>query len=184
MYVVFVAVAAVVVFAVAAAAVGRGDGLEEPFPDMEHPYLPDGRVEASDIDDVHFAVSFRGYRMEQVDSVLDRLAGQLVERDRHITRLERMVQNQARQSAMAYTPPRGRVGLDPGMPQPDAGAETAEEQPGGGATGGRPGSAAAGPADDDAESTVEWPAEAEEPQQTGKTPERDDRPQRNGTRRR
>lgn len=113
MYIVFVVVAAVVVFAVAAAAVGRGDGLEEPFPDMERPYLPDGRVEPVDVDDVHFAVAFRGYRMDQVDSVLDRLSEELIRRDQHIARLERIVHTQTVQSATAYTPPRqSRLGFD------------------------------------------------------------------------
>ncbi|HEX6233642.1 MAG TPA: DivIVA domain-containing protein [Jiangellaceae bacterium] len=115
MYIVFVVVAAVVVFAVAAAAVGHGDGLEEPFPDMERPYLPDGRVEPVDIDDVHFAVAFRGYRMEQVDTVLDRLAEELIKRDQHISRLERIVHAQTVQSAVGYGNNRSnRVGVDTG----------------------------------------------------------------------
>lgn len=113
MYIVFVVVAAVVVFAVAAAAVGRGDGLEEPFPDMERPYLPDGRIEPVDVDDVHFAVAFRGYRMDQVDSVLDRLSEELIRRDQQIARLERIVHTQTVQSATAYVPPRqNRLGFD------------------------------------------------------------------------
>lgn len=112
MYIVFVVVAAVVVFAVAAAAVGRGDGLEEPFPDMERPYLPDGRIHAVDIDDVHFAVAFRGYRMDQVDAVLDRLAEELINRDQHISQLERIVHAQTVQSATSYAPPRSRIKLD------------------------------------------------------------------------
>lgn len=115
MYIVFVVVAAVVIFAVAAAAVGHGDGLEEPFPDMERPYLPDGKVEPVDIDDVHFAVAFRGYRMDQVDSVLDRLAEELIKRDQHISRLERIVHTQTVQSAAGYTGNRSnRVGVDTG----------------------------------------------------------------------
>lgn len=184
MYVVFVAVAAVVVFAVAAAAVGRGDGLEEPFPDMERPYLPDGRVEAADVDDVHFAVSFRGYRMEQVDSVLDRLAGQLVERDRHIARLERMVQTQARQSAMAYTPPRPRAGHDTEAPQPGVPAEEPEPRPGARDARETDGTLAAADAEappDNAASTGERPAVADEPESAGKTSVAGDAPQRDGS---
>lgn len=124
MYIVFVAVAAVVVFAVAAAAVGRGDGLEEPFPDMVRPYLPDGRIEAVDIDDVHLAVAFRGYRMDQVDAVLDRVAEELVQRDQHISRLERLVHAQTVQSATAYTAPRhNRLRLDT-APMPPLGFDT------------------------------------------------------------
>ncbi len=115
MYIVFVVVAAVVVFAVAAAAVGHGDGLEEPFPDMVRPYLPDGKVEPVDIDEVHFAVAFRGYRMDQVDSVLDRLAEELIKRDQHISRLERIVHAQTVQSAATYPGTRtNRVGADTG----------------------------------------------------------------------
>lgn len=128
MFIVFVVVAAVVVFAVAAAAVGRGDGLEEPFPDMERPYLHDSRIEPADIDDVHFAVGFRGYRMDQVDSVLDRLTEELIKRDQHIARLERIVQTQTMQSARNYTQPRtSRVGLDtaamPAVPTEQGAAE-------------------------------------------------------------
>lgn len=98
MYIVFIVVAAVVVFAVAAAAVGRGDGLEEPFPDLERPYLPAGTVEPADIDDVRFAVALRGYRMDQVDAVLDRISEELAARDQRIAALERVVQSQAHSS--------------------------------------------------------------------------------------
>jgi DivIVA domain-containing protein len=130
MYIVFVVVAAVVVFAVAAAAVGHGGGLEEPFPDMERPYLPDGRVEAVDIDEVHFAVAFRGYRMDQVDSVLDRLAEELVKRDQHIGRLERIIHTQTMQSAGSYTANR-RTGVDTGaMPALQNDQANAPAEPG------------------------------------------------------
>jgi DivIVA domain-containing protein len=82
---------------------------------MERPYLPDGKVEPVDIDDVHFAVAFRGYRMDQVDSVLDRLAEELIKRDQHITRLERIVHSQTVQSAVGYGNNRSnRVGADTG----------------------------------------------------------------------
>jgi DivIVA domain-containing protein len=121
--IVFAVVAAVVVFAVAAAAIGHGDGLEEPFPDMERPYLPDGRVEAVDIDDVHFAVAFRGYRMDQVDAVLDRLSEELVKRDQHIAALERSIQAQALASGQALptrTPP-PRPPDQPPLPNDHAG---------------------------------------------------------------
>lgn len=102
MEIVFVVVAAVVVFAVAAAAVGRGDGLEEPLTDLARPYLPDGRLVPADVDGVHFAVAFRGYRMDQVDSVLDRLSEEIVARDQRITALERIVRVQTVQSAAGH----------------------------------------------------------------------------------
>jgi DivIVA domain-containing protein len=133
MYIVFVVVAAVVVFAVAAAAVGHGGGLEEPFPDMERPYLPDGKVEAVDIDDVHFAVAFRGYRMDQVDSVLDRLAEELIRRDQHIGRLERIVHAQTMQSAAGYAGNR-RTGVDTGPMPVQNDQVSAPAEPGSGLT--------------------------------------------------
>jgi DivIVA domain-containing protein len=143
MYIVFVVVAAVVVFAVAAAAVGHGDGLEEPFPDMERPYLPDGKVEPVDIDDVHFAVAFRGYRMDQVDSVLDRLAEELIKRDQHISRLERIVHTQTVQSAaVGYSGNRSNRGAadSQSMPtvQPDQQGRPPAPPPPGGPGGERP----------------------------------------------
>jgi DivIVA domain-containing protein len=118
-YVVFAIVVAVVVFAVAAAAIGHGDGLEEPFPDMERPYLPDGLVAPADIDDVHFAVTFRGYRMDQVDAVLDRLSEEITVRDQRIAALERAVQDQVRATA-------GQQGRQPGVDQGTNGPDIAE----------------------------------------------------------
>jgi DivIVA domain-containing protein len=87
--VVFVVVIAVVVFAVAAVAAGRGDGLDTPERDLATPRLPEGPVSPDDIDEVRFAVGFRGYRMDQVDEVLDRLGRELASRDERIAVLER-----------------------------------------------------------------------------------------------
>jgi DivIVA domain-containing protein len=86
--VVFVVTGVVVVFAVAAVAVGRGGGLEPVEPDLIRPSLPDGPISADDLDSVRFAVGFRGYRMDQVDDVLNRLGHELTERDTRIGELE------------------------------------------------------------------------------------------------
>ena len=91
MLVVFVVVAVIVVFAVAAIAVGRGGGLGPAESDLVRPTLPDGPVSADDVESVLFAVGFRGYRMDQVDDVLDRLGRELTERDSRITELERLL---------------------------------------------------------------------------------------------
>ncbi len=88
MLVVFVVVAVIVVFAVAAVAVGRGGGLGPPETDLVLPSLPEGPVSADDVDQVQFAVGFRGYRMDQVDDVLNRLAHEIADRDSRITELE------------------------------------------------------------------------------------------------
>ena len=89
MLAVFVIIAIVVVFAVAAVALGRGGGLDPADPDLVRPSLPDGPMSAADLESVHFAVGFRGYRMDQVDAVLDRLGRELADRDARIIELER-----------------------------------------------------------------------------------------------
>jgi DivIVA domain-containing protein len=87
--VVFVVTWVVVVFAVAAVAVGRGGGLDPVDSDLLRPSLPSGPISADDLDSVRFAVGFRGYRMDQVDDVLNRLGDELTERDSRISELER-----------------------------------------------------------------------------------------------
>jgi DivIVA domain-containing protein len=87
--VVFVVTGVVVVFAVAAVAVGRGGGLDPVDSDLLRPSLPSGPISADDLDSVRFAVGFRGYRMDQVDDVLNRLGDELTERDSRISELER-----------------------------------------------------------------------------------------------
>ncbi|HET6685790.1 MAG TPA: DivIVA domain-containing protein [Jiangellaceae bacterium] len=89
MFVVFVVTGVVVVFAVAAVAVGRGGGLDPVESDLLRPSLPSGPISADDLDSVRFAVGFRGYRMDQVDDVLNRLGHELTERDARISELER-----------------------------------------------------------------------------------------------
>jgi DivIVA domain-containing protein len=86
--VLFVVVAVIVVFAVAAVAMGRGGGLGATESDLVQPSLPAGPVSADDVDSVLFAVGFRGYRMDQVDDVLNRLSNELTERDARIAELE------------------------------------------------------------------------------------------------
>jgi DivIVA domain-containing protein len=92
MWVVFVVTAAVVVFVVAAVAAGRGDGLATVAPDRAPDPLPEGPLSADDVAAARFAVGLRGYRMDQVDAVLERLQGELVRRDERIGRLEAIVQ--------------------------------------------------------------------------------------------
>lgn len=74
---------------IAVVAAGRGDSLEQEAPDRA-PYgaLADGDIERDDVDRLRFSLAFRGYRMDEVDNVLDRLAGELVARDARIAELE------------------------------------------------------------------------------------------------
>jgi DivIVA domain-containing protein len=55
-------------------------GLAEPDPRLPPVLLPEHPV-AADIADLRFSVGLRGYRMDQVDEVLKRLAAALLERD-------------------------------------------------------------------------------------------------------
>jgi DivIVA domain-containing protein len=81
-----------VVAAVAAVAAGawrRGPahdgadtvGLPEPTTTVPPLELPADRFTADDVDGVHFSLGLRGYRMDEVDQVLDRVSAELRARD-------------------------------------------------------------------------------------------------------
>lgn len=55
-------------------------GLVEPVASLPPVLLPD-YPHAEDLDRIRFSLGLRGYRMDQVDEVLDRLADSLRERD-------------------------------------------------------------------------------------------------------
>jgi len=62
------------------------DGFDQPVANLPPVLLP-AEVEPSDVDRLRFAVGLRGYRMDQVDQVLDELRDQLAARDRQIADL-------------------------------------------------------------------------------------------------
>ncbi|WP_043441007.1 DivIVA domain-containing protein [Arthrobacter sp. L77] len=64
----------------AARPAGGGLGLVEPVAGLPPVLLPEQPC-APDVDAVRFGLGLRGYRMDQVDEVLDRLAAALAERD-------------------------------------------------------------------------------------------------------
>lgn len=68
-----------------------GAGLDEPVPNLPPVLLPAG-AKASDVDRVRFALGLRGYRMDQVDEVLDELRDQLTARETEIERLKRALE--------------------------------------------------------------------------------------------
>ncbi|MCI0385229.1 DivIVA domain-containing protein [Streptomyces sp. CNQ085] len=87
----------VVVAAVALAVVGGGDGpgrtatggLADALPDRTDAWLPPDRpLNRSDLEALRLPQAVRGYRMEEVDDVLDRLGAELAERDARIAELE------------------------------------------------------------------------------------------------
>lgn len=63
------------------------DGFDEPVANLPPVLLP-ARAEPSDVDRLRFGIGFRGYRMDQVDQVLDELRDQLAAKDRTVTELE------------------------------------------------------------------------------------------------
>lgn len=79
-----------VLAAVALFAAGRGTGLRPADPDRSpRGRLPSGPIDRNAVDSLHFTLAFRGYRMDEVDDVLDRLADELERRDARIAELER-----------------------------------------------------------------------------------------------
>lgn len=73
-----VAVLVVIVLAVvAAAAAGRVGTMPEAFDDRVDSRLPLGRLTEADVAQVRLPVALRGYRMSEVDQLLDVLGAQL-----------------------------------------------------------------------------------------------------------
>ena len=63
---------------IALVAAGRGAPLAEVYDDRPDATVPaDGPVRPEDLRRVRFSLAFRGYRMSEVDTLLDRLATQL-----------------------------------------------------------------------------------------------------------
>lgn len=65
--------------AVAVVAAGRGDALAEVYDDRPDARVPAGPLGPADLRGVRFSTAFRGYRADEVDALLDRLAEQLAE---------------------------------------------------------------------------------------------------------
>jgi DivIVA domain-containing protein len=86
----FIAAIAVVALGVAAvvAAGGGGSMAKDPVRDTYAMTLPDERLDAGVVRQLRFGVVLRGYAMDQVDTVLDRVADDLEARDTRIAQLE------------------------------------------------------------------------------------------------
>ncbi|MGQ0630110.1 MAG: DivIVA domain-containing protein [Sporichthyaceae bacterium] len=78
----------VVVFGISAVAAGQGGTLADAGSDQRRLVLPPGPMTAADLAAVRFPVAVRGYRMDQVDALLERLAYDIAYRDAHIAHLE------------------------------------------------------------------------------------------------
>lgn len=78
----------VLLFLVASFAFGRGEEMAPAPPDSTPVELPDDRpVGGDDVRAVRLSVALRGYRMREVDWVLEQLAGALDDRDRELAQL-------------------------------------------------------------------------------------------------
>lgn len=62
---------------VAAVAAGRGKPMAQEYPDRPDVLVPEqGPLRAEDLRRVRFSLAFRGYRMDEVDALLARLAAE------------------------------------------------------------------------------------------------------------
>lgn len=83
------AVVVLLLIAVGWIAVGGGGHMSQPTPDRPDPAIPEtGLLGRGHVDKVRFSVGARGYRMDEVDDVLDRLAHEIEVREQRIAQLE------------------------------------------------------------------------------------------------
>ena len=92
-----------------------GGGLGRASSSLSHEPLPDEPLTDTDFDDLVFDVGARGYRMSQVDGVVDRLRRELREKDEEIAVLRGEAQRGHDDAAAAAVSP-----ADPG-PDPVSG---------------------------------------------------------------
>ncbi|MFJ5923256.1 DivIVA domain-containing protein [Kitasatospora sp. NPDC092948] len=89
MFWVIVVAMAVVVGGAALVALGGGGSLPEAERDRLTARLPQDRpLSRTDVDELRLPMAVRGYRMDEVDDVLDRLGAELALRDAKIAELE------------------------------------------------------------------------------------------------
>lgn len=88
-YALLVLVMVAVVFGVGALATGRAAGLQPTESGRPPMGLPEGgALVPEDLHRLRLGVGVRGYRMDDVDTVLDRVAAELAARDARIRQLE------------------------------------------------------------------------------------------------
>ena len=81
-------VAVVVAVVTAAADLGRVDGsLADATTTMSHVPLPEDQLTPGDIDELRFDTALRGYRMSEVDAVIDRLRREIGDLDEELSRV-------------------------------------------------------------------------------------------------
>jgi DivIVA domain-containing protein len=84
----FILFTLVLIGVVVAVATGRiTGGLDAPTSSLPGTGLPEGNLAPGDLDAVRFSPALRGYRMDEVDDVMDRLREELKRRDAELSRL-------------------------------------------------------------------------------------------------
>ncbi len=91
-----------VLFAAAVLSTREGTVLAPAPQDLPDLGLPERPLRAEDVEGLRFSLAPRGYRMAEVDAVLDRLAEELADRDR---RLAACRDGAATSSVTSSTPP-------------------------------------------------------------------------------
>lgn len=87
-YLLVMVVVATVVYLLAAVVFGRGEELAPLPPGASPTRLPAERITGTDARAVRFQPVLRGYKMSEVDWVLERLAGELDSLRAHVAELE------------------------------------------------------------------------------------------------
>lgn len=110
---------AAVLFLAAVVATQEGEVLADAPPDRPDVDLPAGHVVAEDLRSVRFGMVFRGYRMSEVDEVLERLGSELAERDARIADLEQALVDVV-EPVVQEAEARQAAPEPEGAPEPDA----------------------------------------------------------------
>jgi DivIVA domain-containing protein len=108
---------------IAAVASGKiAGGLEEPSTSLPARGLPEGPVTPESLGAVRFSPALRGYRMQEVDVVLDQLGAELARRDRDILQLSQ----ELRLAERTYLRQAARAAANPEWSAPDTGPYQSE----------------------------------------------------------
>jgi DivIVA domain-containing protein len=123
----FALIVVLLIGAVAVVASGRWGAMSEAYDDRPDVLVPARHVlTADDIESSRFAIGVRGYRMDEVDALLERVAREVAERDRLIADLERAVTPILHGPEGAGFSPRVQFPVSVTEPEPEADAAADE----------------------------------------------------------
>lgn len=90
LFIILAVIVVAAIFMMASGRLGATVSMDE-VADVASPNLPDApaNVTPADIDSLRFAVGFRGYRVDQVDEVLDRLSATIASQQAELDLLSR-----------------------------------------------------------------------------------------------